>query len=120
MLKFPSLFGKIPRHQRFTYEPRFYDAQAEERKVRNARLVPEVTTEQATVVDLKKRMSGSFKSARKLSKSSGTGMSTVMVRLLINLLLVLLLIGWLQWGNSVLYSLFLIIPVYVWFRLFKR
>lgn len=120
MFKIPSLFGKIPRHQKFNYDPRFYDAQKEERKVRNARIAIEAGEETVRVEDFKTRMSGSFRNARKISKPSGTGMSTVMMRLLINLLLVLLLIGWLQWGNSALYLLLLIVPVYAWFRFFRR
>lgn len=120
MFKLPSLFGRIPRHQKFNFEPRFYDAQKEEREARNARIAVETGAEPVEVVDIKTRMSGSFKNARKLSKSAGTGMSTVMMRLLINLLLVLLLIGWLQWGNAALYLLLLIVPVYAWFRFFRK
>lgn len=123
MIKFPTLFGKIPRYQRFKYDPRYFDPQQEERESRIARIKYEASpeTEVLSADDLKTRMSGSFRQARKLSKSdSGTGMSTTMLRLLINLLLVMLLIAWLQWGNVALYLLLLILPVYAWFRIFRK
>jgi hypothetical protein len=123
MIKIPTLFGKIPRHQRFRYDPKYFDPQQEERESRIARIKYEADpeTEKPSAEDLKSRMSGSFKQARKLSKSnSETGMSTTMLRLLINLLLVMLLMAWLQWGNVALYLLLLILPVYAWFRFFRK
>jgi hypothetical protein len=123
MIKIPTLFGKIPRYQRFKYDPRFYDPQQEERESRISRIKSELSTEAESlpVQDLKSRMSGSFKQARKLSKSTGdAGMSTTMLRLLINLLLVMLLIAWLQWGNIAFSLLLLILPVYAWFRIFRK
>ena len=122
MFKFPSLFGRIPRHQKFNFEPRFYDAQKEQREARFTRIKYETDPESAQITadDVKTRLAGSFKSARKLAKNNEAGMSTTMMRLLINLLLVLLLIAWLQWGNVALYMLLLIVPVYAWFRFFKK
>ncbi|MFZ9982500.1 MAG: hypothetical protein ACO3FI_10775 [Cyclobacteriaceae bacterium] len=123
MIKFPALFGKTPRYQRFRYDPRYFDPRQEERESRVARIKSELNegTETLPVQDLKSRMAGSFRQARKLSKSNGgAGMSSVMLRLLINLLLVMLLIAWLQWGNAALYLLLLILPVYAWFRFFRK
>lgn len=122
MIKFPTLFGKIPRYQKFSFAPRFYDPKKEEREAREARIRMELeqplTEDQAA--GFRTRMSGSFQRARKLSKSQPAPMSPVMMRLGINLALVVLLIAWLQWGNQALYLLFLILPVYAWSRIFKK
>jgi hypothetical protein len=37
-MKFPTLFGKIPKYQKFNFEPRFYDAEKEEREARERRI----------------------------------------------------------------------------------
>ena len=122
MIKFPTLFGKVPRYQKFSYSPRFYDPKKEEREAREARIRMEL--EQPLSEDeassFRTRMAGSFQRARKLSKSQPAPMSPVMMRLAINLALVILLIAWLQWGNQALYLLFLILPVYAWFRIFRK
>ncbi len=41
-MKFLSLFTKAPQHQRFNYNPRFYDPQKEEMKEREERIKLEV------------------------------------------------------------------------------
>ena len=35
MMKLPTLFGKIPKHQRFNYGPRYYDPVKDEREARH-------------------------------------------------------------------------------------
>lgn len=122
MIKFPTLFGKIPRYQKFSYAPRFYDAKKEEQEAREARIRMELDLEKKEDqgFDLRTRMAGSFQRARKISKSQPAAMSPVMMRLGINLALVVLLIAWLQWGNQALYMLVLIVPVYAWFRIMKK
>lgn len=122
MIKFPTLFGKIPRYQKFSYAPRFYDSKKEEQEAREARIRMELNLEQNEdqESDMRTRMVGSFQRARKLSKSQPSTMSPVMMRLGINLALVILLISWLQWGNQALYMLVIILPVYAWFRIMKK
>ena len=118
MIKFPTLFGKIPRYQKFDYKPRFFDPRQEEREARDARIRAEL--EESKEEDYRLRMSGSFSRARKLSKPQSGSMSPVMMRLGINLALVVLLISWLQWGNQALWLLALILPVYAWYRIFRK
>jgi len=118
MIKFPTLFGRIPRYQKYNYTPRFFDPKKEEREAREARIRLEM--EGSKEEDYKLRMAGSFQKARKLSKPQTGNMSPVMMRLGINLALVVLLISWLQWGNQALWLLALILPVYAWYRIFKK
>lgn len=122
MIKFPSLFGRIPKHQRFNYEPRYYDAKKEEREAREERLRLELTGEADDYSNGKyrSRISGAFKSSRKTSKTTSPELSALVVRLGIMLLLTVMLIAWLQWGQVAFYLLLLIVPVYIWVRFFKK
>ncbi|MBM3177592.1 MAG: hypothetical protein FJZ78_06250 [Bacteroidetes bacterium] len=122
MIKFPSLFGRIPRHQRFNYEPRYYDAKKEEREARDERIRLEVTgeTDDYSTGKYRTRISGAFKSSRKNSKAPSPELSALVVRLGIMLLLTIMLIAWLQWGQTAFYLLLLIVPVYIWVRFPKK
>lgn len=128
-MKFPSLFGRTPKHQRFAYTPRYYDPKKEEMQEREARIRKELEKERgengstAATADIdagyRTRMKGSFQAARKRSKDTGAG-TTVMIRLAALLFVTLLLIAFLQWGTVVFYSLFLVFPVWIWLRFFRR
>lgn len=131
-MKIPSLFGRTPKHQRFSYTPRYYDPKKEEMEEREARIRKELEKEladkgtadaQATAdaidVGYRARMKGSFQAARRRSKDTGQG-NVVMIRLAALLFVSLLLIGFFQWGKVVFYSLFLVFPVWVWLRFIRR
>ncbi len=122
-MKLPSLFTKAPAYKRFSYEPRFYDQKAEERKEREERILREIELERGEqnteAIDYRKRMKGSFQAARKLSKSP-TSMSAAVIRLAILLFITLFLIAYMTWGKPALYSFLLFVPVYFFIKFKNR
>jgi len=121
-MKFISLFTKAPQHQRFQYKPRFYDPAKEEMQERENRIRKELELEQGTQAGAEvhvSRIAGAFQAARRRSKPTG-GVRTAMIRLAILLFITVFLMAFLTWGKPVLYSLFLFIPVYFYFRFRSR
>lgn len=127
-MKFPSLFTKTPAYHRFEYKPRYYDPQKEEMQEREARIRQELelergkqSTQQAgeTREDYRTRIKGSFQRARKRSKTSEEA-NAVMIRLAVLLFITLFLIAFLTWGGVAMYGLFLFLPVYVYFKFFRK
>lgn len=120
MIKFPSLFGRTPKYQRFSFDPRFYDPQKEELKERENRIRQEMENyKNKTVEGYKTRLQGSFHSARKRSSASQADLQAAVMRIAILLVLVVILIAYLQWGSVALYGLLIVIPVYAWMKFFR-
>ena len=124
-MKFISLFTKAPNYQRFNYTPRYYDAKKEEMMEREDRIRKEIELERGIVSSedtgaYRSRMTGSFHSARKRSKSVSSGPNVAMLRLAILLFISLLLFAFLTWGKPALYSLFIFVPVYFYFKFRKN
>jgi len=120
-MKFLSVFTKAPKHQRFNYSPRFYDAQKEEMEERERRIKTELARKQGTLKpeDLsghRARISGAFHQARKRSNPGESSMSATMLRLGIFLFLTIFIIAFLEFGKPALYSLFLVVPFYLYLK----
>ena len=120
-MKFISLFSKTPNYKRFSYEPRYYDAKAEERREREERIRREVARENGAAAEstYRGRISGSFHAARRRSGKGSGEMSATMLRLGVLLFLSLFLIAFFTWGKVVVYSLLLFIPLYFYLK-FKK
>jgi len=128
-MKFLHLFTKIPNYKRFGYSPRHYDPKEEERKERELRIKRELMSEQEQEklieeenFGYRKRISGSFKTAKKTVTPIADPSST-MLRLIITLIITLGLIGFLQFGRIALVGVaFVFIPFYLYlkFRKFRR
>ena len=123
-MKIVSLFTKAPGYKRFSYRPRFYDQQAEERKEREERIRQEITREQGQQIqapnDYRSRMQGSFHSARRRTQTASGSANSTLLRLGVFLFLTVFLIAYMTWGKWALYSLFLFLPVYVYYKFKKR
>jgi Flp pilus assembly protein TadB len=119
-MKIPTLFGRTPKHQKFSFEPRFYDAKKEEREERERRIRQQLENEQTgDIAGFETRIKGSFHSARKRSSASQADLRASLMRIAILLILVALIVAYLQWGSVALYGMFVIVPVYLWMK-FKR
>lgn len=119
-MKLPVLFGKIPKYQKFNFEPRFYDAEKEEREARERRIQQELeNAKNHSVSGYETRIKGSFHSARKRSQSTSSDLQASLIRIGLLLLMVILLIGFLQWGTKALYGAFIIFPFYLWLKFRK-
>jgi hypothetical protein len=119
-MKFPTLFGKIPKYQKFNFTPRFYDADKEEREARERRIRRELELEKSDDVrGYQDRIKGSFHSARKRSQATSSDLRASIIRIALLLFMVILIMAFLQWGSVALYGGFVIVPVYFWLK-FKR
>ncbi len=110
-MKFPSIV-KVSRHNRFKYEPRYYDPIKEEidEKLRVARK----EIKEGADMQYTSNISAAFQ-----RRQRGTGQSSVL-QLVIAVLLMATFIGWLFYGNDVFYGFLLLAPLYFYFRLKKR
>jgi Flp pilus assembly protein TadB len=122
-MKIPSLFNKTPKYKQFTFKPRYYDPVEEERRERELRIRKELeaTTkaDEEILTSSRSRIAGSFKQARRHANRQSSS-STAILRTLILTLLVIWLIAYLQFGKPALYALFILIPIYIYFRFFKK
>ena len=119
-MKFISLFTKTPEHRKFSYTPRFYDAQEEERKIRNERIRQEVQAqvsgkEPETESGYRSRIAGSFKTAKKTALRQADP-SASMIRLIILTFLAFWLYAFIQFGNVAFYGLLLLVPFYFFLK----
>ena len=122
-MKFVSLFTKAPNYKRFSYEPRFYDQKAEERKEREDRIRQEIALERGQqsveTSDYRSRMTGAFQSARKRSQASPSTLQSSLIRLGVLLFLTLFIMAFMTWGKVALYSFLLFVPVYIYLKFRK-
>ena len=122
-MKFISLFTKAPNYKRFSYEPRYYDQKAEERKEREDRIRQEIALERGQrsteTSDYRTRMSGAFHSARRRSQASPSTLQSSLIRLGVLLFLSLFIMAFLTWGKVALYGFLLFVPVYIYLKFRK-
>lgn len=127
-MKIPGIFTKSPKYHKFEYKPRYYDPKKEEHEAREERARQELAREEGkeleqngSTYDHRARMKGAFNAARKRSAPATKGEPNyALIRSGIVLILVLLLLGFLQWGPKVVYALFLVFPVWAYFRFFRK
>lgn len=119
-MKFISLFTKAPSHKKFSFAPRYFDDQEEERKEREERIKKELEREQGKEFPIdpayRTRIAGSFRTVKK-TITPRVDPSVNILRFIILLVLVLFLIAYLQFGNNVVYGLVVIVPLYLYVRL---
>ena len=111
-MRFPSLI-RLPRNRRFGIEPRYYDPVKEEIEERTRRIRRELNTGESSEDYLPGRIS--------FQRKTQSVPSTSMLQLAIAAILGLMVVGWLYIGNDVFYYMAYVgIPVYVYFRFFRR
>ena len=109
-MKLPSLF-RTPRHQRFSITPRYYDPIKEDIDNRTSRIRKELEISKEGKTIQPSSMPGSF--SRRLKENKKTSI----VQLLLIIFFITASVGYLQFGNDILYLFLIIIPVYLYFRL---
>ena len=107
-MRFPSLF-RLPKHQQFRIQPRYYDPVKEEIKERTERIKEEMEGKEA----------GDYRSTKiAFKRKTKSAPMTSMLQLGIAALLGVMILGWLQFGNEIFYYLLWIaVPVYLLYRL---
>lgn len=108
-MRFPS-FIKVARNRRFDLAPRYYDPVKEEIEERTERIRRE----------MKHHTSSEFTPGKiSFERKSASIPNASFLQMLIAAVLGSVVIGWLYIGNDVFYALWLIVPVYLFFRLRK-
>ena len=107
-MKFPQ-FIRTPKYKRFNIAPRYYDPIKEDIEIRTARIKGEI--DQAKFGEYSSNIRGAF--GRKVTHDSKAGL----LRLLLFLLLFGGGAGYLFLGPRFLNVFFLLIPVYIYFKL---
>lgn len=111
-MRFPS-FIKVPGNRRFEIEPRYYDPVKEEIAERTAFIKHELAGRSSPE-------SGGYVPGKiTFEKKTKTAPNSSLLQLLIALVLGLTVVGWLYFGNQIFYSLWLVVPLYLFFRLRK-
>ncbi|MEQ8626580.1 hypothetical protein [Ekhidna sp.] len=107
-MRFPSLF-RLPKHQQFRIQPRYYDPVKEEIKERTERIKEEMEG---------KEISDYRASKINFKRKTKSAPFTSMLQLGIAALLGVMVLGWLQFGNEVFYYLLWVaVPIYLLYRL---
>ena len=109
-MKFPSLF-RTAKYQQFKFEPRYYDPIKEEIDQKLAAAKKELQNEKTGETNYQSNISAAFQRRQKAQSKTST------IQLLIALGLFSVVVAWLFYGNDVFYALFLLIPVYFYFRI---
>ena len=110
-MKIPS-FIRLPKNKRFNFEPRYYDPIKEELEERTSRIKVELEGEEASTY--RDSISSAFRRKQRREKQSNV------MQLAFVILLVGVFFGYLYYGNEIFYSLFLIIPFYLWLKSRRR
>ncbi len=107
-MRFPSLF-RLPRHQQFQIQPRYYDPVKEEIDERTRRIKEEMQGREA----------GTYQSTKiNFKRKAASAPSTSLLQLGIAAFLGILIVGWLQFGGDFFYYLlWVIVPAYLFYRL---
>lgn len=106
-MKFPSLF-RLPRHQRFEIQARYYDPIKEDIDKRTSRIRKELENERNGVAG---------QSIRDAYKSRGkANTSADLFQLLMIIIIGVSLGGYIMYGASVYFALFLLLPLYIFLR----
>ncbi|WP_425393054.1 hypothetical protein [Ekhidna sp.] len=112
-MRFPSLF-RLPKHQQFRIQPRYYDPVKEEILERTERIREEMEGKKAE----------EYRSTKiNFKRKTKSAPATSMLQLGIAALLGSMVLGWLQFGNDIFYYLlWVIVPLYLIYRLrtFRR
>jgi len=111
--KFPSLI-RLPKNNHFDFEPRYYDPVKEDIENRIALIKSEM--EEDKNVEYKPNLTGAFTRNR---KSNTAATAPGFLQLIIFLVLLGGFVGWIFYGNKILYILAAFIPVYLFLRLRK-
>lgn len=118
MVKFPSII-RLPRSKTFTFSPRHFDPIKDEIAERTARIKREMALEEG--VDPKEKGTHEqYAPTISFRKKERSNNNASLLQLAIATVLGGLVVGWLYYGDKVFYALFLVFPVYLYFRLKGR
>lgn len=109
-MKIPSL-TRLPNHQRFHFEPRYYDPVKEDIAERTSRIEQEIRQVSSLDGRPHRSLEGAF--ARRTRRTQ----SASILQFVIVVVLCIVTFGYIYYGNAALYVLILAAPIYFLVRL---
>ena len=109
-MKIPSL-TRLPNHQRFHFEPRYYDPVKEDIAERTSRIEQEIRQVSSLNGGSRRSLEGAF--ARRTRRTQ----SASILQFVIVAILCIVTFGYIYFGNAALYVLILAAPIYFLVRL---
>ncbi len=106
-MKFPSI-SRIPKHKRFTFEPRYYDPIKEDIENRTERLKSEL--KHVSSETYREHIKSAYSHRVRREKT------TNFMQLLLILILLGTFFGWIFFGNVVIYAFVIVFPIYIFLR----
>jgi len=113
-MKFPSIF-RTPWHQRFHFEPRYYDPIKEDIKQRRSRIVKELEEGKTLDGEFKSQIKGNF-NGRFYKRTTGTT-SAGLLQFFIMALLFGGIFGYIYFGEMIFYFLMPFVALFVYLRI---
>lgn len=111
-MKIPTL-TRLPNYRKFSFEPRYYDPIKEDVEERTSRIKQELRQRSSVATAYSSGIHGSFARRASYNKSSNILQGVIMIALFV------FIFGYLYFGNGVFYILWLVFPIYAYFR-FKQ
>ena len=108
-MKIPSL-TRLPNHQRFHFEPRYYDPVKEDIAERTSRIKQEIS-QVGGLESAARGLEGAFARRTRRTKSASV------LQFVIVAVLCIVTFGYIYFGNAALYALMLAAPLYFLIRL---
>ncbi len=110
-MRLPTL-TPLPKYKRFNFEPRYYDPVKEDIEERTSRIEQEISQlEEGYQANRPSSIAGAF-----ASKRANDTKNANLLQMVILVLLIILMGGYVLYGNEVFYIFLLIIPAYVYIR----
>ncbi len=114
-MKFPSLV-KLPKYNKFNFEPRYYDPVKEEIDVRTARIKHEIEAEEAAGLSNADRARFKAEMNQVFSRRAAEDRKSSVMQVVFILLFFSIFVGYLFYGNNVIYAALILIPAYIFYR----
>ena len=112
-MKFPSLV-KLPKYNKFNFDPRYYDPVKEDIENRTRRIKEELESEKRIDPADRERFCREMNDVFK--RRAVEDRSTSMIQVTFIVLFLSVFAGYLFYGNNALYVAFILVPIYILYR----
>jgi hypothetical protein len=105
-MKLPSL-TRLPKNNRFNFQPRYYDPIKEEIEERTSRIKKELGESDEYY---REHISSAFRRRARTQKTSG------ILQFIFIISFVFISFGYIYFGNQIFYAFLILIPLYIWMK----
>lgn len=112
-MKFPSLV-KLPKYNKFNFEPRYYDPVKEEVEMRAEGIRREMEAQKRLSADDRANFKAELE--KTLKRRAAEDRKSNVMQITFILLFVSIFVGYYYYGNNVVYGALILIPIYILYR----